>query len=63
MVFGNPEAVVAKALDMLGQVQRIAQRLRRARVGPYRHQVEGGNFQVTQLRHWSLRKSDWPKAF
>ncbi|MNP29218.1 hypothetical protein D3C76_1222330 [compost metagenome] len=56
VVLGHPEAVVAKALDVLRQVQRVAQRLRRAGVGAYRHQVEGGNLQVTQLRHGASAK-------
>ncbi|MNN41607.1 hypothetical protein D3C81_1557360 [compost metagenome] len=63
VVLSDPEAVIAEAFCVLRQVQRVTQRLGRPAVGAHGHQVEGGYFQVTQLRHGSLRKGGWPEAF
>ncbi|MNU05268.1 hypothetical protein D3C72_2500040 [compost metagenome] len=39
---------------MLGKVQGITQRLRRAAVGAHRHQIEGGKLDIGKLRHGLL---------
>ncbi|MOA11286.1 hypothetical protein D3C78_1312200 [compost metagenome] len=51
VVLSHPEAVVTELLDMLRQVQRVAQRLGRAAVLAHRHQIEGRELDIGQSFH------------